>query len=253
MYGTLYGMKRGSEATRIDHRTAATFRRLFVAFATCAGSLAMLTSPALAADDRQVASAEFTRTAPGVSTGLAIEIDYMNPTDPAGKPPAVREIRLRLARPSRIDTGALPACEAGNAELQASGARACPESRLGDGAVTLDTGFPEPGRFLATDLTLLNATNEVIVLFQERQSGARVASRAAIEGDTITTTAPLLPGTPPDGAAVDTVSETFERAAAAGYLTTPKRCPPRGSWRNRLRFTYDDGTVQRVLSLSPCR
>ena len=218
-------------------------------FAVCVASLP---APALASGDRQVASAEFTRAAPGASTGLDIEIDYMNPADPAGKPPAVREIKLRLARPSRIDTGALPVCEADNATLQTSGAAACPDSRLGDGAVVLDTGFPEPGRFLATDLTLLNATDEVIVLFQERESGARLASRASIEGDTITTTAPLLPGTPPDGAAVDTVSETFERAAAPGYLTTPKRCPPRGYWRNRFRFTYDDGTVQRVLSPSRC-
>ncbi len=242
-----------TEATRIVHRTAATSFRLLAALVAFAGGVVVFAPSALAGGDRQVASAEFTRTAPGASTGLDIEIDYVNPADPAGKPPAVREIKLRLARPSRIDTGALPACEADNATLQTSGAAACPDSRLGDGAVVLDTGFPEPVRFLATDLTLLNATDEVIVLFQERESGTRLASRAAIEGDTITTTAPLLPGTPPDGAAVDTVSETFEQAAAAGYLTTPKRCPPRGYWRNRLRFTYDDGTVQRVLSPSRCR
>lgn len=222
-------------------------------FGAFAAGVASLPAHAGAGGDRQVASAEFTRMAPGVSTGLEIEIDYMNPADPAGKPPAVREIRLRLARPSAIDTSALPTCEADNAELQASGAAACPESRLGGGAVVIDTGFPEPLRFLTNDLTLLNSTGEVIFLFEEQGSGVRLASRAAIEGDTITSTAPLLPGTPPDGAAVDTVSETFEQAAAAGYLTTPGRCPPRGFWRNRLRFTYDDGTVQRVLSPSPCR
>jgi len=242
-----------TEATRIVHRTAATSFRLLTALVALACGVVVFAPPAVAGGDRQVASAEFTRTAPGSSTGLDIEIDYMNPTDPAGKPPAVREIKLRLARPSRIDTGALPACEADNATLQTSGAAACPDSRLGDGAVVLDTGFPEPGRFLANDLTLLNTTDAVIVLFEERESGVRLATRALIEGDTITSTAPFLPGTPPDGAAVDTVSETFEQAAAAGYLTTPKRCPPRGYWRNRLRFTYDDGTVQRVLSPSRCR
>jgi len=210
-------------------------------------------APAAAGGDRQVATAEFSRMAPGVSTGLEIEIDYMNPGDAEGKPPAVREIVLKLARPSRIDTGALPACEADNATLQASGAAACPDSQLGGGEVVLDTGFPEPLRFLTNDLTLLNATGEVIFLFQEQTSGARLASRAIIDGDTITSTAPLLPGTPPDGAAVDTVSETFEHAATTGYLITPGRCPGRGYWRNRLRFTYDDGTVQRVLTPSPCR
>jgi len=231
----------------------ATGRKAAAALATCAFLLTLSAPPATAGGDRQVASAEFTREAPGKSAGLEIEIDYMNPSDPAGKPPAVREIKLRLARRSRLDTGALPTCEADNATLQAVGASACPESRLGGGAVVLDTGFPDPGRFLANDLTLLNTTDAVIFLFEERESGARLASRALIEGHTITSTAPFLPGTPPDGAAVDTVSETFEQAAAPGYLTTPRRCPPRGYWRNRLRFTYDDGAVQRVTSRSPCR
>jgi len=220
--------------------------------AICA-AIFLAAAPAAAGADRQTASAQFTSKVAGVSTGLEIEIDYMNPEDPEAKPPAVREILLRLARPSRIDTGALPACEADNATLQASGASACPDSRLGGGQVVLDTGLPEPGRFLANDVTLLNATGELIALFQEQESGARLATRAVIDGDKIITTAPFLPGSPPDGAAVDTVSETFEQAATTGYLTTPGRCPSRGFWRNRLRFTYDDGTVQKVLSPSPCR
>jgi len=221
--------------------------------AVCLATLVPTSATASADSPRQRATAEFTRAAPGKATGLTISIDYRNPQDPAAKPPAVRQIALRFARGSRIDTTALPICTAENATLMTTGPAACPESRLGGGEVVLDTGFPEPFRFLENDLTLLNASNEVIFLFQERMTGERLASRAAIKRRRIISTAPFLPGTPPDGAAVDTVSEMFERTGTAGYLTTPKRCRHRGYWTNRLRFTYDDGVVQKVRTASPCR
>ena len=202
---------------------------------------------------RQTAAATFAERAPRSSTGLDLKIDYFNPASQIAKPPAVRTIALTLARGSRIDTAAVPACEATDPELMLFGPSVCADSVVGGGELRLDTGLPEPARFLDNEVALLNAPGELIFLFRQKMLGARLASHAPISGRTITSSAPFLPGTPPDGAAVDTVTETFDEAAAAGYITTPRRCPKRRFWVNRWVFTYDDGVTQRVRSRSRCR
>lgn len=200
---------------------------------------------------RQTATAAFTERTPGSSTGLDLRIDYLNPADPAAKPPAVRVVALTVARGSRIDTTAVPACAATDAELMLFGPSVCADSAVGSGELILDTGLPQPARFLDNEIALLNAPGELIFLFRQKLLGARLATHAPISGRTITSRAPALPGTPPDGAAVDTVSETLEGSAA--YITTPRRCPRRRFWVNKWVFTYDDGATQTVRSHSACR
>jgi hypothetical protein len=205
--------------------------------------------------DRQRASMKFTTEAPGQPTGLRVKIDYFDPDDEDAKPPAVSVVLEKLARGARIDTSVPARCGASDAELIAEGEDACPSrSRVGDGEITIDTGFPEPGRFLAVDVTFLNNDSELIFLSTERQSGARVVSRAPIEGRTFTSTAPPLPGTPPDGGAIDTVDVKLDRISDGGgaYLRTPRRCPDSGRWVNKLRFTYRDGETRSERSGSPC-
>jgi hypothetical protein len=36
------------------------------------------------------------------------------------------------------------------------------------------------------------------------------------------------------------------------FLTTPRHCPARGYWVNRVRFSYRDGTVQVESTRNPC-
>lgn len=102
---------------------------------------ALLVAGATAADQyapgegsRQTASIDFTSKRPAASSGLAIDIDYVNPDDPEAKPPAVREIFIRLAKGARVDTSVPPLCEAGDQELIAQGESACAaESKVGEG------------------------------------------------------------------------------------------------------------------------
>jgi hypothetical protein len=202
---------------------------------------------------RQTASATFTERARASSSGLDLEIDYFNPASQAAKPPAVRTIALTLARGARIDTTAVPACEVTDAELMLFGPSACADSMVGGGELRLDKGLPEPARFLDNEVALLNAPGELIFLFRQKLLGARLASHSPISGRTITSSAPVLPGTLPDGAAVDTVTETFDEAANAGYITTPRRCRKRRFWVNKWVFTYADGVTQTVKSRSRCR
>ncbi|HYU61969.1 MAG TPA: hypothetical protein VEK39_14515 [Solirubrobacterales bacterium] len=217
----------------------------------------MTAAPAAYADEgsRQDASLLFTETHPGTATGLELAIDYVNPADPAAKPPAVRRVVTELAPGARFDTGVPALCAASDAELMALGASACPaESVVGGGAVTLDTGLPGPARFITSDVTLLNNTDELIFLFTDRQSGGRLVTRSQVGERTVDSAVPFLPGTPPDGAAVDTVDLTiFAISSESGnYVTTPPKCPRRGFWVNSVHFTYDDGVTQTVTTQSPC-
>lgn len=209
-----------------------------------------------AAGSNQTASLRFTTDQPGKPSGLRLRVDYVNPDDPEGKPPAVRKVVQTLAEGARIDTGAPARCTATDAELILTGPAACPTgSVVGAGLLTIDTGLPEPARFLTEDVTFLNNIDELIFVTEDRQTGARLVTRAVVEGRRIVTEAPpLLPGAPPDGAAIDVVRADLRKVVTArgSYVSTPARCPASGYWTNTIEFTYDDGT-QTVRSRSRCQ
>jgi hypothetical protein len=203
----------------------------------------------------QTARFVFDQTKPNKSTGTTFDVDYHNPSDPQGKPPAVRRVILEAAPGARFDTSVPDRCTANDAQLMLMGAQACPTgSRVGTGETTVDTGFPGSGRFIKAHIDFFNNTNELIFLNTEEGTGARTVIRAKVEERRIITDAPVLPGTPPDGGAIDT-AHTHDPAYSAGqraYLTTPAVCPPSGKWTNSMSFTYADGVTQTVSSPTSC-
>jgi hypothetical protein len=208
---------------------------------------------------RQSATAKFVKQRPGVPSGLRFRVDYVNPNDPNAKPPAVSKVVETLARGARFDTSVPERCEATDAELLRLGEGACPPgSKVGTGYIRIDTGFPEPNRFLEEDVAFLNNTNELIFLTTDRAYGVRFVSRATVQGRRLTSSAPPLPGTPPDGGAIDVVRTHLAQISKVaggevrGYITTPLRCPQSHRWVNSLRFTYADGVTQSVASPSRC-
>ena len=210
---------------------------------------------------RQAASATFDEQRPGVPTALTFNADYVNPGDANAKPPPVKTVVETLADDARFDTNVPARCRASDSQLVAMGESACPpESKVGGGFIRIDTGFPEPNRFIAVDVTFLNNTDELIFLSTARDYATRVVSRAPIEGGRLTSSAPpALPGTPPDGGAIDVVQTRLEEISRdvdgvrRGYITTPSVCPAGGEWTNTLSFTYRDDVTQTVASPSPCR
>ena len=201
----------------------------------------------------QDAKLRFTEHRPGVSTGLRFRVDYVDPANPDAQPPAVREVLLRFARRARFDTGAPERCTASDAELTAMGAAACPAtSKVGAGVVTVDTGFPGAVRIVDAEIDFLNNNHELIYVNTVSGTTARTIIRATVGRRTLTTEVGMLPGAPPQGGAVDT-ARTLIGAGVPHYLTTPPRCPERGYWVNRMRFTYDGGVEQTVRSRSRCR
>lgn len=208
---------------------------------------------------RQGASVKFGQELPGTPTGVSIDIDYVNPDDAAAKPIPVRTIVVLLAPGTQIDTSVPEQCTAADAQLMLLGPDVCPQkSRVGTGYVRIDTGFSGDSRYIENDLAIFNQTSQLIVLFTDRASGARLASRCPIEGRKISCSAPPLPGTPPDGAAVDVVQERlFEvtknvGGARRGYITTPGECPQARDWTNLATFGYVDGVSQSVETKAAC-
>jgi hypothetical protein len=223
----------------------------------CALALLACAAVAIAQDyaGRQQASIEFSTGKPASPATEQISIDYVNPDDPGAKPPAVRKVETVLQGGARFDTTGIEQCTAPDAELMAQGEAACPpESKVGEGVTTVDTGFEGPGRIVEADVDFFNNDHELIFLTTVKPSGAHTVIRADVFKRRTVTEVDMLPGTPPDGGAIDTVSIELGRIEEdTSYITTPPRCPKRRSWVNRIRFTYADGQTQETTNEVPCR
>jgi hypothetical protein len=203
----------------------------------------------------QTASFKFDQAKPDRSSGAAFAVDYVNPSDPPGKPPTVRRVVLEGAPGSRFDTSVPDRCTASDAELTLLGTQACPPgSQVGVGEATVDSGVPGPTRIVPAHIDFLNNTGELIFLNTVQGTGARTVIRARVEGRRVITDVGMLPGTPPDGGSIDTAQTLLAARSSGGrsYLTTPSVCPDSGRWANAVTFTYADGVTQTVDSPTPC-
>ena len=227
-------------------------------------ALAAVALPALALaggpDSRQDASYKLTQKQTGKSTGERFKFDYVNPSDPEAKPPAVERVVTKLPRRGRFDVSVPGSCTASDAELIAQGPAACPEdSLIGGGVVTVDTGLPEPLRIVTADVVFANNAEdpdgEFIYINTVREGSlARTVIRADVRRRKTVTLAGQLPGTPPDGGAIDTVDIEIDSISKGkrNYITTPPRCRD-GHWVTRLRFSYPDGESQVERTKTPCK
>jgi hypothetical protein len=222
------------------------------------GSLAA--NAAAAEPPRQSYSDRFTTDVPGAASGRTYLIDWVNPDDPEAKPNSFSHLHVDLAEGARFDTTAIAQCKASDAELMAAGASACPaDSQVAIDETLVDTGFDGPGRYFTTDFVFFNNQDELILLATVREYGVRVVLRGRVGRNTIDLDVPMLPGTPPDGAAATSqrgqwdVRSAVRDGVQANYLTTPPTCPRSGFWVNRVTYTYRDGVTQTAESRSPCR
>jgi hypothetical protein len=221
--------------------------------------VALVSTPASAAAQRQTFSGMFTASTPATPTGFAEAIDYAPSGGDGTKPHSVAKVTLTFAPGTRIDTAVPERCSATDSEFQSQGAAACPPgSRVGGGEIDVDFGA-EGGavpRVVNLAATLFNADGALIVFFESTNTSPviRTAARSPITGTTITTQAPPLPGAPPSDPymAIKRVRLTFDTVVRGGrgYLTTPPACS--GPWRTEAGFTYRDGVAERAESTSSC-
>lgn len=209
---------------------------------------------------RQDASVTFGEKRTGVPTGATVRIRYRDPQNPEGKPFAVQRVITTLAPGTRIDTSVPDRCTANDATLMSEGIGACsPQSLVGSGRVTLDTGIEGAVRFVRAGLTLINNTDELIMVAQVDDSQTRVVVRARVSGNTIASDIAPVPGGGPDGfTALRDVDFEIARIVDRGegelrsYLTTPVACTEGGVFDHSFAFTYRDGVSQELVTPSPC-
>ena len=230
-----------------------------------AAVLALCAAVALAAEPpRQTSSYTLSQKRPGKATAEHFKFDYVNPDGEGDKPPAVRRVVTILPRGARYDPSVPGSCTAGDEELMAQGGAACPaDSAIGGGVITVDTGVPGPGRFVTADTEFFNNAEdpdgEFIYVNTVRGTGARTVIRADVTRRRTITDADMLPGTPPEGGAIDTVDVTVSKVVKTvdgtrrAYITTPPRCPRGRRWITKVAFTYDDDYTQTVATPNRCR
>jgi hypothetical protein len=227
--------------------------------------LAMCAGAALAQDGpRQTSSYTLSGKLPGQSTGERFQFDYVDPAEPGAKPPAVRRVETILPHTARYDPSVPGSCTADDAELMARGADACPpDSAIGGGVVTVDTGAPGEARIVTADVKFFNNAEdpggEFIYLNTVRGSGARTVIRADVTLRKTVTAVDMLPGTPPEGGVIDTVDVQVSDVSRVidgrrrHYITNPRRCPADGRWIARVTFVYEDGVSQTVPTVNRCK
>jgi hypothetical protein len=232
-----------SRGTRIAATTAAAF--------ACGCTSAAAQSPAIVTYDDT-----FTTRTPGAPAGRVFIDTFTNADDPSAKPPSVSNFRLKLPPGARFDTDAIAQCTATDAELTAQGASACPEdTHIGGELFLADTGFPEPNRFITADVVYINADDTIIGVGTDRATGARVVNRGTVAPDGEEISVPMLPGTPPEGAAVVREEARFDALVGPDgdpYLRTPPTCPKRGYWVLTGTYSFRNGDEQTLESRSPC-
>ncbi len=197
----------------------------------------------------------FTTQQPGAPSGRMLRNDYFHASGPEAKSPALKHLRIELPPGARFDTGAVQACTASDAEIAATRGGACPDdSALGTEVYIVDTGFPEPNRFVTVDIQFFNERGGIIVFTEDRSAGSRLVNHGKVTERTYDLDYPPLPGTPPEGGTNRSEDATFAAATGPGgaYLTTPPSCPAQGFWTFRATFTYVNGEEHVRESRSPC-
>jgi hypothetical protein len=196
----------------------------------------------------------FSTKSRGARAALTLHVVYKAAGDPDAKPSPIRKVVIRAPSGTRFNTGAVAACKASDEDLQAQGSGACPpESTIGAGKLTADTGFGPPVDPVAGDLTLFNSGTAIIeVVTAPGTDRVLGIDRLKISGSTLTGHPPTTPGGPPDGeTAVRQIDFTVEKRT--GYVTTPRTCPRSRRWVSRGTFGFADGAEETVTTKAACK
>jgi hypothetical protein len=236
---------------------ATTSPRRFAASLVGGLAIAFVFASAAKAGERAEFEFRFDKQRPAAVTGGEMRIVYKAPGDRDGKPPAIRHVLIAFPRLTEVNPGG-GMCEASNEELQTAGRDACPpESLIGDGRITVMTGFGRPLDPYPTDVWLYRTPEGMLELLQQPGTNTTLAiERGTMQGRRLEFNPPYVPGGPPDFAiGVRTVEWRLygPRQIEVPWLSTPTRCRPARDWRSRGEFGFGDGGTAVERSIMPCR
>jgi len=186
----------------------------------------------------QSLSLRFTSHRPGTATDVAFTSAL--PAPPEGfSSPAMRRSVIRFPKGTRLDTGAVPACPATDADLAQRGVAACPpSSRIGTGSaeVRIGTGGTLPlaaHAFNGPDRTL------TIALTQPDGTVLRVL-HPTVGARTVTTVLPKVElGAGAEASLTRLSLRLGARSGRRALVRTPPACPRGGRWTIAYTSAYD--------------
>ena len=204
----------------------------------------------------------FTTAKPNAPTGASFAGVYHAAGDPKGNPPYMRRMVFFPPKGMRYDTSVPARCTASDLELEQNGLAACPKgSRIGGGST--EGIFYEPlanalefSRY-KNALDIVNNANEQVMLIQT--PGGYTVVRGKIRPDqSIEYASPTCFPAPPAGqqCARDYILQlksTSFMHRIGRYATTPRTCPKRSYWRERVKFWWADGSIDDVGIKEPCK
>jgi hypothetical protein len=231
-------------------------RALIVAMLTIT-TAGLAASAAQAASEKLVADLQLTSHKPGTPSGGTLHLVWPS-NGPGGKPkPEVKGV-FNLPAGSKIDESAVPACTASDTELEVEGSAACPSgSAIGPGEVSLLTGLGPPVDPILLDDQWFHGPGQIFAIFTPRGAPRPIVAvnRVQIEGASFVARPSLPAGYPPGTKTVPKQSDqTIDTMVNGGhaFITTPPTCPASRKWIAHSEVTYDDGSIEKATSVTPC-
>jgi hypothetical protein len=170
---------------------------------------------------------KYTSKQPDSRTGFRYRVKLHQEGDE--QPPVVRELRLAFAPGTRIDRGAVPACDASDEELTEQGTKGCRKaSRVARGSAGVYIGTATPADLHAT---VFSTKPGVVVLLTSDSGSVIKVLRGKLKGAR-TLTVPIEPTPLGDGKEAALVRFELDIAPAGTrkrpWIRTPKRCTGKG-------------------------
>jgi hypothetical protein len=222
-----------------------------------AGAVGLVATTAALASPQFVSTFVGTYTAktPRTSSGLDALATWTDAGEPSGKPKEVDRIKVVFAPGTKLDTRALPTCNASAEDVANLAVRACPaKTKLGEvRGQGVYAGSTAP---FNTYATLFNAKRQIIVVVTLDSPKGRLLTnfRDDVERSTITINLKIGKGislvrfqahVPPH------VRKQGKKRRA--YFRTPPSCPPTGVWTTTVIFSYRDASSDQHSGSTPCR
>jgi hypothetical protein len=217
----------------------------------------------LAATAAAIASPQFSSTfastytanAPKTSSGFDALATWSDPGEPYGKPKEVSKIRLAFPAGTKLDTRALPTCNASAEDVANLAVRACPrKTKLGE--VHTQGVYAGSTAPFNTFATLFNAKRQIIVVVTLENPKGRLLTdfRDDVGRSEITINLKIGKGI----SLVRFQAHLPPHVRKQGrkrrvYFTTPPSCPAAGTWTTAVTFSYRDGTSDQHTAATPCR
>jgi hypothetical protein len=197
----------------------------------------------------------FSSRTPTTGTAMTLHVRYTKTgADASAKPSPIRHFQLDAPAGTVFHTARVPACGADDAQVRLRGPGACPpSSQVGDGVVTVVTGFGPPFDPFGSPTAVFNDGKGWLEISQTPTTPAATiaVTRLTVTGSRVSGPIGASPGGPPDfETAVSKVDFTFP--VSSGYITTPPACPASGLWVATGTFAFADGTTQVVTGTTPC-